>query len=548
MKRVVLAFVLFLSFLNSVYGTSLSSTLQLTKAVSKTIATQMHGSGINLQTSKGAKSHLKGDITEFLTNMEYFKRLNYSGTWAQVSPREGSQGLDHLYISFNKNNGLPDGCIIGESKYGASKLKLEKNGVVQMSEEWRSSRLKSVVDNYDDIEKEIADSNYAIQKPLPNVTITKYPISRKSYFYKYKGDSKWYYCDGGDVPVPNIYRQTNSVKEYLNGVKEGRIFSRNVVAHYSIDKKGDFIQSVYKYNDATKTEEFVFTNKLGNNSIRRVFEDNSAISEKIKETFGLSDSQMILLKKRASNKDIIDMLDYNPKEFSDVPRMVKKLKRRDFWGSYGEHTLITIAASTAFDTAIQFVRNDYSFNNFEKEELVKASARAIMISSVYEGKKLLTDVAIDRARKKLAQSAVVGILPIPPIIDAVFDYAAGYAIDTVIIQKQKAKGQISEVVANKKQQRAVLVNGIPSAIQIVLSLIPGGASAGPMANAVISVLVELFVPDYDELSIGVLYDEMQKDPNIIEKWIAERLLVSGENVQHGSVENVSHEPIELVAN
>ena len=111
MKRLGFVF-LFLLVLNCAFGTSLTSTLQLTKGVSKTVVKQLKESQVNLGKSVAAKSNIKGSIGEVLTNMEYFERLNYSGTWARVSPREIPQGLDHLYISFNKETGFIDDCLM----------------------------------------------------------------------------------------------------------------------------------------------------------------------------------------------------------------------------------------------------------------------------------------------------------------------------------------------------------------------------------------------------------------------------------------------------
>lgn len=528
MKRVSFILVLLLIAIDFAFGTMLTSTLQLTKGVTKTIVQQIHEPEINLSTSFAAKSHIKGAIGEALTNMEYFKRLNYSGTWAQVSPREISQGLDHLYISFNKKNGLPDGCLIGESKYGSSKLKIENNDVVQMSFEWRSSRLSTVIDKYDSIVKELADGNYSIKKPALFSSVSKYPISLKSYFYKDKGDSKWYYFDGGDVT--DIQKQTEVVKSFLEGVRDGKITSRNVIARSKLNEEGKFIQSVYKYNDETKSEDLLYVSEIKNDKyIRKILIGDSDVSEKLKKTFEFSDYQMSVLKKSATNKEIMELLDYNPESSSAIPAVAKRIKKRRAWGDYAKHSLISVAVFDTFDVVTQLIKNGGSFDNFDTKELLKVTARTAAITAVYEVKDKVSDAVTSRVSKKVAQSAV-GAADTPTVglitsaIDASLDFAAGYAIDTASIQIQRAKGLINKSIANKMQGRAVLVNGIPSVAQFALSFIPGvGPFVGQVANSALSIFMEFIVPDYDELSISVLEDMMKENPKIIEKWISERI-------------------------
>ena len=76
----------------------------------KTSSARIIGKGIvslgSIYDSTSSKSIIKpstlnkvrGDFGEALTDLDYFSRLN--GNWQIITPRQGSQGLDHIYIEF----------------------------------------------------------------------------------------------------------------------------------------------------------------------------------------------------------------------------------------------------------------------------------------------------------------------------------------------------------------------------------------------------------------------------------------------------------------
>lgn len=531
MKRLAISLLLIAVSVNVAFCASLASTLQLNKGISKTVVNLDVTQGIDLSANYYGKSHIKGAIGEALTDMDYFDRLNYSGTWAQVTPRVKSQGLDHLYISFSKETGLPDDCLIGDTKYGSSSIKVEKNGVVQMSKDWRRQGLLPVIDKYDEIQQKCSAGNYVVQKPLDNLSVDKYPISKESYFYYKDGDSQLYLYIGGDLDSLDIEGQTKVVKEYLLAVAEDKITSRNVVIHTTMEVQEDgqnsFVQRVYKFDDSTNTEIFVSEYKIGSNAVRKILSEDKEVYSKIKGTFSLSDRQMSYLSKRASDEEIMELLDY--KKGSSTPALVKKLQRKSSVEAYAKHSAISVAVADVVDIGVQFVRNGYSFDNFNFTELLKTSERAVAITAVYEVKDKIADAVTSRVRNKITQSAV-GSIDKPTVeivtasIDSVLDFVAGYAIDTADIQIRRGKGLINDSVAKKMQARAILVNGVPSAAQLLISLIPAvGPWIGQAANSLLSVGMEFIVPDYDELSISVLNTMMKENPQIIDKWIAERL-------------------------
>lgn len=85
----------------------------------------------------------RGKLGEGLSD-SYFSRLD-NKSWTKLTPRKGSQGIDHLYLKYDKK-GHVRGMIVGESKFGSSKLGMTKDGE-QMGQNWVRNRLKSYLDN-----------------------------------------------------------------------------------------------------------------------------------------------------------------------------------------------------------------------------------------------------------------------------------------------------------------------------------------------------------------------------------------------------------------
>ena len=95
-------------------------------------------------------TRLHGNVGEALVRSE----LHATGGWKNIPPRHGPQGLDHVWMKFDKA-GRPTGLIVGETKYGTSRLGMTHSGR-QMSSGWISKRLASLADDWDDMARNVA--------------------------------------------------------------------------------------------------------------------------------------------------------------------------------------------------------------------------------------------------------------------------------------------------------------------------------------------------------------------------------------------------------
>jgi hypothetical protein len=93
---------------------------------------------------------LHGNVGEAFVNGQ----LHATGGWKPVTPRTGPQGIDHVWMKFDKS-GRPIDMIVGETKFGTSRLGMTKDGR-QMSASWISKRLAKLSDYWDAKAKDVA--------------------------------------------------------------------------------------------------------------------------------------------------------------------------------------------------------------------------------------------------------------------------------------------------------------------------------------------------------------------------------------------------------
>ena len=93
---------------------------------------------------------LHGNVGEAFVNSQ----LHTTGGWKPIPPRHGPQGIDHVWIKYDPS-GRPVDMIVGETKFGTSRLGMTKSGR-QMSVSWKSKRLASLADDWDVMAKDIA--------------------------------------------------------------------------------------------------------------------------------------------------------------------------------------------------------------------------------------------------------------------------------------------------------------------------------------------------------------------------------------------------------
>ena len=137
-------------------------------------------------------SHLKGDYGETIAGKFYLEHhLKKSGSWRPVSARLNSQGIDLIYLKHDKLGRLRD-IMVGEVKYGSSKLATTKDGI-QMGKQWTQKRLVALGNRYIDV---ASYQNIQRQKrPSKLVDIHQIEIDlkngKKVVFWRKDGKSLW---------------------------------------------------------------------------------------------------------------------------------------------------------------------------------------------------------------------------------------------------------------------------------------------------------------------------------------------------------------------
>lgn len=201
------------------------------------ISTSLARADVALCKSILSPNILKGDFGENVAAKFIEKQyLNELGDWKTVTPRLGRQGIDNLYMRFD-SNGTPRSLMIGETKFGSSKLGMTKDGI-QLSEDWTKPRLLELSSHY----QSIVDTESIKQKSAP--LSPKYSLSvilkdGSTYqFWKDSLNSDWQF-DGPKDKVSEAKRQAQKQGNYLQACGEDKItFRRRLI---NVWKEGEFL-------------------------------------------------------------------------------------------------------------------------------------------------------------------------------------------------------------------------------------------------------------------------------------------------------------------
>lgn len=170
---------------------------------------------------------LKGEIGEAVVSW-YLGGAGYgkAGKWCSLTPRLGRQGLDHLSVELNRN-GIPKSLMVGETKYGTSKLGLTQDGR-QMGELWTRNRLSKLGTIYTKISQSqvrIQKIPHAISGGIKEVTI---PLKNgeSRLFWQAQGHPSNIWCFNGTTEeLAEARLQAKHVSSLcLSGHYRGRIY------------------------------------------------------------------------------------------------------------------------------------------------------------------------------------------------------------------------------------------------------------------------------------------------------------------------------------
>jgi hypothetical protein len=163
-----------------------------------------------------------------------------AGSWQGISVSPKPQGIDGLYIKHN-SLGKPNGLLVGEAKFGTSRLAMTKDGR-QLSTTWTSPRLASEAARYQQAGS--ASSKTPVQaRPRdlmakPDIVRVRLPDGRNSYFWRTALSDPWSY-DGPSGTLESAKKVALQDSAYLKAAADGKISYRQRL--YKIDVSPDTI-------------------------------------------------------------------------------------------------------------------------------------------------------------------------------------------------------------------------------------------------------------------------------------------------------------------
>ena len=136
----------------------------------------------------------KGAFGERLVAENIISKVLSDGKWKSISPRMGPQGIDHIFLKLDPKTNLPKSLMVGESKFGTSRLGDTKDGK-QMSLNWTNKRLHALGKRYLDLAnvKTVARMpkypHYELNVTLKNGKEVSFWKSSSNESWKFSGDS-----------------------------------------------------------------------------------------------------------------------------------------------------------------------------------------------------------------------------------------------------------------------------------------------------------------------------------------------------------------------
>lgn len=181
-------------------------------------------------------AHLKGDVGEAFMGKLYLKTLvsRANHKWELVSPRYGRQGIDGVFMAFDKN-GIPRQLLVAEAKYGSSQLGMTFDGR-QMSQPWAAKRLAALGTRYSLVSKTPIQQ---VKQPFRGEHI-KYQLAvefedgRKGIFWKRGAQDTWKY-DGPEGTLGKAQSKASMIGKCLDNAGKGKFPYRSRLFRFGLD-------------------------------------------------------------------------------------------------------------------------------------------------------------------------------------------------------------------------------------------------------------------------------------------------------------------------
>lgn len=217
-------------------------------AITAAGATALYPAGSKYALSKVNTKHIKGSIGEQIATKSITRDFLAKGNWHSITPRSGPQGFDHLVLKLNKN-GIPTDVLVGESKYGSSKLGFTKDGK-QMSPKWVKARFRGLSTRYTTV--------HQTEKIQPH---TKLPLNPRHHLSIVTGDNKvihfWqsknpgnktWYSNATQAELTQAKKLAGEYSKFFKAAGDGLIGYKSRLFHIA-PKGNDIVLNIYDGNN-----------------------------------------------------------------------------------------------------------------------------------------------------------------------------------------------------------------------------------------------------------------------------------------------------------
>ncbi|MGN0866382.1 MAG: hypothetical protein ACI4SG_01720 [Oligosphaeraceae bacterium] len=313
---------------------------------------------------------VKGSLGEAVAGSSYLsKYLAKSGNWVSISPRVGSNGLDHVFLKIDPKDGFPRGLMVGESKFNTSSLGMTKDGI-QLGGKWTTLRLRALGHRY------LRLANVTQRAPLPTIK-PAYDLTvvlkngKTVHFWKSSSTDTWK-ANCLQSELAEARRIAQAYGSYLNAAGEGKIVYRSRL--FQIMPDGENLTINIK--DASNLDEVGSATRLKTTGQIRL---NGVLKKHLSDDVR-QDIKKILKSKLPvlTDKDV----DRLSRELTKEMPVDESLERYGKWDITKKITFNAgIAASLAFaiDAGIQFISSGEV--NWGKSALAGGAAFAGAVTS-----------------------------------------------------------------------------------------------------------------------------------------------------------------------
>lgn len=302
---------------------------------------------------------IKGAFGESIAQKAYLKNyLEKNGNWKNLTPRLGSQGLDHVFVKYDKY-GHPKQLMVAESKYGSSKLGFTKDGI-QMGREWTSKRLIKLGKTYSSLSKY---TNMKTGK-VPFFCDEKMEVHLKNgkteYFYRNNSREPWKFS-GTQSELSEAQAKAKEMGYFLDANGRGVIDYRSRIFHIEHIEGGKARITVYDAQNI-QTDGNVSWSKL-----KKISEASGYKPQEIE----ISSSQSSKELQRTLTKEL-RKLGLNKKDAADTAKYLKNDPRL---GGYSWRNLLadTFKTSVAAGVAAAVIDVGMQFINTGKVDIKQAA-------------------------------------------------------------------------------------------------------------------------------------------------------------------------------